>query len=141
MVLVSGRLAGMTCGVCICVTVVGAGSAGASGVCAGTLLGGAWAGRAAASYYKREDDIRYCAAGSRQFRQAMESAPMRAHGAACATPGVVISTENGASAMAATATAITLPIPRRLISIGGRQRSNAISPAGLSHTLTWSDVL
>jgi hypothetical protein len=48
-------------------------------------------------------EIRYCATKNRHHWQPLGSAPTPANGAACATPGVVATTETGASAMAAAA--------------------------------------
>ena len=79
-VLGGSGLGGTTCGVCTGVTVVGAGSGRVGSV-----------------------EIRYCATENGHRWQPLGSAPRPANGAACATAGVVATTENGASAMAAAA--------------------------------------
>src|ERR1700751_904043 len=60
-----------------------------------------------------------------QCWQATGFDPAPAHGAACATPGAAATTENGPSAIAAAAVAITLPMPLGPIRDNSRERSNA----------------
>jgi len=80
-IVLGGRgLGGMTCGVCTGIAVVGASSGRAGSV-----------------------EIRFGATENGHHWQPLGSAPAPANGAACAAPGVVAATANGASAMAAAA--------------------------------------
>ncbi|HZC52157.1 MAG TPA: hypothetical protein VE441_06635, partial [Mycobacterium sp.] len=84
----------------------GTGGGGASGSGTGTLLGGAWAGWGGGSWLHTPPfDVWYAPTKNWQYWQRPGFAPAPAHGAACATPGAVTITENGANAKTA-ATAI-----------------------------------
>ncbi|BBY08647.1 hypothetical protein MNVI_39650 [Mycobacterium noviomagense] len=99
-VLVGGGLGGITSGVCA----GGTGSGGSSRGGSGAMLGDDWAGRGgASSKHDLVDGRWYIDTHERHSSQKFGFDPAPTHGADCATPGMLATTENGAKARAAAA--------------------------------------